>query len=94
MVAAAAKEAVMKLRSKGSKVGLFRPITINPFDTRRLKQALARVKVAHIFESSLNQLARIIKYESYGLSTPLIEHPKPAEGFTSDEIISQISRTM
>lgn len=94
LVAAAAKEAVDIMRSENKKIGLFRPVTIHPFDTRKLRQVLPKVKIAHIFESSLSQLSRIVKYEAYGLSTPIIEHPKPAEGFTIDEIINQIERTL
>lgn len=92
LAAAAAKEAVNIMRSDNKKVGLFRPITVNPFDTRKLRQLLLKVKIAHIFESSLSQFSRIIKYEAYGLDTPIIEHPKPAEGFTANEIINQIER--
>lgn len=94
LVAAAAKEAVNKMRLENKKVGLFRPITVHPFDTRALRHLLPKVKIAHIFESSLNQFSRIIKYEAYGLETPIIEHPKPAEGFTADEIINQIERSL
>jgi len=92
IVAAAAKEAVHIMRSENKKVGLFRPITVNPLDTRKLRQILPKVKIAHIFESSLSQFSRIIKYEAYGLNTPIIEHPKPAEGITSEEIINQMER--
>lgn len=94
LVAAAAKEAVNKLRQENKRIGLFRPITVNPFDTRALRQLLPKVKVAHIFESSLNQLSKIVKYETYGINTPIIEHLKPAEGITADEIISQIERIL
>lgn len=92
LVAAAAKEAVNMMRLENKKVGLFRPITINPIDTRKLRQLLPKIKVVHIFESSLSQFSRIVKYEAYGLDTPIIEHPKPAEEFTAQEIINQVER--
>jgi 2-oxoglutarate ferredoxin oxidoreductase subunit alpha len=92
LVAAAAKEAVNMMRLENKKVGLFRPITINPIDTRKLRQLLPKIKVVHIFESSLSQFSRIVKYEAYGLDTPIIEHPKPAEEFTAQEIINLVER--
>jgi len=92
LVAAAAKEAVDQMRSENKRVGLFRPITLNPFDTRALRNLLNKVKVAHLFESSRNQFAHIVKYEAYGIKTPIIEHSKPAEGITAEEIVSAMER--
>lgn len=92
LVAAAAKEAVDNLRLENKKIGLFRPITLNPFDTRALRNLLNRVKVAHLFESSRNQFAHIVKYEAYGSNTPIIDHSKPAEGITAEEIVSAMER--
>lgn len=94
IVSGAAKEAVDILRKENKKIGLFRPITLNPLDNYNLKKSLKGVKRAYLFESSLNQLSHIIKYESYGLETPIIEFPKPARGFTADEIIKNVSRNM
>lgn len=92
LVAAAAREAVDRLRAENKRVGLLRPITLNPFDTRTLRNYLRKVKIAHLFESSRNQLAHIVKYEAYGTNTPIIEHSKPAEGFTAEEIIGDMER--
>jgi 2-oxoglutarate ferredoxin oxidoreductase subunit alpha len=94
IVSEAAKEAVDLLRAENYKIGLFRPVTLNPLDNYNLRKILRRVKKAYLFESSLNQLSRIIKYESYGIATPIIEFSKPAEGFTSDEIVKNITRVM
>lgn len=94
IVSGAAKEAVDILRKQNNKIGLFRPITLNPLDNYNLKKSLKSVKKAYLFESSLNQLSHIIKYEAYGIDTPIIEFPKPARGYTSDEIIKNVSRNL
>ncbi len=90
LVAAAAKEAVIELRSLGVKAGLYRPITIHPIDKKALLSAKRNAKKIHLFESSKDQFSRIIKYELYGESTPIIEHSKPAEAISSDEIIRAV----
>jgi len=90
LVAAAAKDAVAELRQKNIKAGLWRPITLNPLDAPSLKKAVVGVKRIYIFESSLNQFARIIKYELFGLNVEIKEIGKPAEGFTAEEIMTQV----
>lgn len=94
IVSGAAKEAIDIMRKENNKIGLFRPITLNPIDNYNLRKNLKKVKKAYLFESSLNQLSHIIKYESYGLNTPIIEFPKPARGYTSNEIIKSVSRNL
>lgn len=94
IVSEAAIEAVDILRQKNYKVGLFRPITLNPIDEYNLRKILRKIKKAYLFESSLNQFSHLIKYEAYGISTPIIEFSKPAEGFTSEEIVKSITRVM
>jgi len=90
LVAAAAKEAIDKLRQEKIKIGLFRPITINPIDNAGLKKAALNANKIYIIESSLNQFSRIIKYELAGLENNFIEISKPAEGFTPEEIMKAI----
>ncbi len=89
-VADAAKDAVFLLRSKGKKVGLIRPITLNPLDPK-ISKAVAGKKV-YIVESSLNQLSRIIKYELSGTKVNIVEIAKPAVSFTALEIARLISQ--
>ena len=94
-VADAAKDAVDNLRKRGKKIGLFRPITVHPIAKNKLVNLLKKVKKAYIFESSLNQFSRIIKYETQEINIPIHEITKPALSFTSEEIeknIMQASR--
>lgn len=90
LVASAAKGAVDMMRKDKKKVGLFRPITLHPFDTKSLLSALDGVKKIVIVESSLNQLARIVKYELAGMKLDISEVSKPAQGFTPEEIINRL----
>ena len=90
-VAEAAKGAISILRNHGRKIGLFRPITIHPLDTGKLIKTIAKAKKVYIVESSLNQLARIVKYETAGMRANFIEVSKPAESFSAEEIAKKIS---
>jgi 2-oxoglutarate ferredoxin oxidoreductase subunit alpha len=92
LVAAAAKDAIEVLRKDGMKIGLWRPITINPIDKKDLKKVAQKAKKIYIFESSLNQFSRIVKYELSGLKLDIEEITKPAEGFTADEIINALRK--
>ena len=89
-VAQNAKEAVDIFRASGRKVGLFRPVTLNPFDSERLKKIANTVKKIYIVESSLNQLSHIVKYEIYDAKAQMVEISKPAVGFSSNEICKLI----
>lgn len=90
-VADAVKDAIDIMKKSGIKIGLFRPITLNPFDTAKLRPIANKVSKIYIIESSLNQLSRIVKYELSGISTPVIEISKPAVSFTAEEIVKLIA---
>lgn len=83
-------EAIDIFRASGRKIGLFRPITLNPFDSDRLRKIANKVKKIYIVESSLNQLSRIVKYEIFSSNVPIVEITKPAVGFSSNEICKLI----
>ena len=89
-VADAAKDAVDILRSHRRKIGLFRPITVHPIASVALRKAVAKTKRVFVVESSLDQLSRIVKYETSGLKTPIVEISKPAESFSAEEIVKKI----
>lgn len=54
-VARGAKEAIVNLRKEGIKVGLFKPITLFPVPTKRLKEISSRFKNILICELNLGQ---------------------------------------
>jgi len=91
-VADACKDAVDILRPK-NKIGLIRPITLNPFSPE-IKLLAKKFKKIYIIESSLNQFSHIVKYELYGNNSKIVEFSKPAESFTSSEIVDFIRGTV
>lgn len=86
IVGAAAKQAAVELRRQDKKVGLFRPVTLNPFPRQELNRLAGRVKKMVVVESSLGQLERLVKSN---LESPVkIEHYlRPAMGIEVEEIV-------
>ena len=91
IVGSAAKIAVDKLREKGLKIGLFRPITLRPFPVIEAAKTLDKVEKIFVIESALGQLSSLFKDELYDLSIPLVEINKPGVGFTPSEIVGIIN---
>lgn len=91
-VAEACKEAIDRMRDDKIKIGMFRAISIHPFDGKNLLKVLKGIKRSFVVESSLNQFSRIVKYETYGSAVPMVEVSRPAEGFTPDDVIKEISK--
>lgn len=95
IVAVAAKEALVQLRRQGYKVGLFRPVTLRPFDKVVLDKAVGNEKVKQVIivESSYGQLARLVKDAlDTTLGKPFEYIQYPALGIEVDEMISQIKK--
>lgn len=90
IVGAAAKEAVRTLRKEKKKVGLFRPITINPFPGKEARKLMKKVKEVWVVESAANQINKILKEHLYGLSVPIRQYGRPALGITPEEIVNLI----
>jgi len=92
IVAAAAKDAIDVLRKEKVSLGLFRPITLNPFDHPSLLRAVKNATRVLIFESSLDQLSYIVKYNLSGSKIRIIENAKPALAFTAGEIVTTVRK--
>lgn len=90
LVAEIAKDSVDLLRKKGRKIGLFRPITLNPLDGIALNKIVYGKKRIFIIESSKNQFSRIIKYELAGKNVSFYELSKPAQCFSAEEILNKV----
>ncbi|MFA6493234.1 MAG: ferredoxin oxidoreductase [Patescibacteria group bacterium] len=91
IVAAAAKLAVDSLRNEGKKVGLFRPITLNPFPKESAINAASKKKSILVAESSLGQFERMVKSNIYPIDTQIFTLEKPAVGIMPEEIIEKIN---
>ncbi len=92
LVAEACREAVDILRKDKKSVGLFRAITLHPFDNLALNKAIKGIKKIFVVESSLNQFARVVKYELYPNTVPIVEISRPAQGFTPFELSESIKK--
>jgi len=91
IVGAAAKQSVDELRQQGKKVGLFRPITLRPFPTRKLNEILSQVKKVVVVESAMGQLARLVKDEmDPNLSIEFEYLQYPALGIEPEMIIKHL----
>jgi 2-oxoglutarate ferredoxin oxidoreductase subunit alpha len=87
----AAKVAVAKLRKQGLKVGLFRPITMRPFDSARAIKSIKKAKKILVVESSAGHFGRIVRETLSGFSdAEFIRLYKPAEGITVEDITEKV----
>lgn len=90
IVGAAAKIAVDQLRANGVQVGLFRPITLNPFPEIPARQVMPGKKALLIAESSLGQFERLVKNNLYGETVPIHTLLRPAMGISVEEIMEKL----
>ena len=87
----AAKVAVAKLRKERKKVGLFRPITMRPFDTAAAIRAASKAKKILIVESSAGHFGRIVRETLAGNThSEFSRLYKPAEGITVEDIMDKV----
>lgn len=89
-VAISSKSAVDLLKTDGHKVGLFRPITLNPFPSETLQSIIHDKKLIVVIESSLGQFERLVKENIYGSNVPIVSIGKPALGINPEEIVEKI----
>lgn len=89
IISGAAREAVNILREKKREVGLFRPITLRPFDYVSLSRLAADAEEMLIAESSYGHLERLVKAGLYGL-TKIKVLQKPVESISAEEIIRHL----
>jgi 2-oxoglutarate ferredoxin oxidoreductase subunit alpha len=90
IISLSALEAVETLRNKGVKVGLFRPITLNPFPTKALNIMLKKCKKILVAESSNGHFYRLVK-ASLNLQKNIHTLFKPVMDISSEEIIHKIN---
>lgn len=61
-----AKHAIQKLRSEGAKIGMFRPVTLNPFPTEALAAAAQGKKAVICFELNLGAMIHDVRSAVFG----------------------------
>lgn len=88
----AAKVAVTKLRKQGIKVGLFRPITMRPFDSAAAIKAASKASKILVAESSAGHFGRIVRETLAGNSdAEFVRLYKPAQGITVEDIMDKVA---
>jgi 2-oxoglutarate ferredoxin oxidoreductase subunit alpha len=92
-IAASAKIAVDELNDK-YQIGLFRPITLRPFNNDEINEYAQKAKKVFVIESSNGQFEAPIKNAIYGLPTPVSHLLKPALGITPKNIINFIEKDL
>ncbi|MFA6486560.1 MAG: transketolase C-terminal domain-containing protein [Candidatus Magasanikbacteria bacterium] len=87
IVGASAVKAVKNLRAQKIKAGLFRPITLQPFDNHNFDRLAQKARCILVVESSLGQLARIARFEmAPEIATPMKYLQSPAQGIEPEQI--------
>lgn len=94
IIAVSAKQAVDALRSENKKVGLFRPITLNPFPKETAQSIIENKKMIIVVESSMGQFTEIVKANIYGSTVPVRKIAHPAQGINPDEIYDKITEIL
>lgn len=89
IVAAAAKQAIADSRHKN--IGLFRPITLNPFPAKALRKFAENKKRITIIESSNGQMGRMAKEALFGLNIEIKENYRMGMGFYPEEIVKLLN---
>lgn len=90
IVSRSAMTAIDELRSKGIKVGLFRPVTVRPLAVAPLRKAVSRAKQVLFAESANGQLARLVFEKIYGINTPYDTLYKMGVGITGDDLVQKV----
>lgn len=93
-IAVSAKCAIDALRSENKKVGLFRPITLNPFPKETAQTVIKNKKIIVVIESSLGQFTNIVKTNIYGSTVPIKKIAHPALGINPDEIYDKLNNIL
>lgn len=93
-IAISAKQAVDALRSENKKIGLFRPITLNPFPKETAQSVIKNKKMVVVIESSLGQFANMVKTNIYGSDVAVKKIAHPALGINPDEIYEKLNNIL
>jgi len=85
LIGAACEEAI-NINGLEKPVGLFRPITLQPFPQKELLKVIKNIKEIYVFESAANQLIRLVKENLYGFKIPIKHYGYPALGIEAEKI--------
>ena len=84
------KAAMRVLRDKGLKVGIFRPITLSPFPTKRIHELASQGKDFVVVEMNMGQMYKDVKSAIEGKSEVSLINRPCGEWLSVEEIVSAI----
>ncbi|EAL4711723.1 2-oxoacid:acceptor oxidoreductase subunit alpha [Campylobacter lari] len=92
-VARSAKEAILRLREEGLKVGLFRPITLYPVAEKKIAQVVSKFEKVMVSELNMGQyleeIQRVSKRDDF-----VSLHRANGRPITPSEIIAKVKENM
>lgn len=88
------KAAVKVLRSEGIKAGYIRPITLNPFPTKRINEIASQGKDFVVIEMNMGQMFKDVKYAINGQSNVELVNRPCGEWLSVEEIVSSVKSIM
>ena len=92
-VSRAAKDAILRLREQGIKVGLFRPITLYPLNDKKIEEVVNKFKKVLVCELNMGQyleeIQRVCKRDD--LLTLLRANGRP---LTPSEIMAKVKENI
>ena len=90
IVARICRDVILKLRAKGIKIGMIRPVTLWPFPEKIIGEIAGKLKYISVIEMNLGQMVEDVRLAVNG-KCPVEFFGKPGGAiFTVDEIISKI----
>jgi 2-oxoisovalerate ferredoxin oxidoreductase alpha subunit len=87
-----ARATVDEARKQGRRIGLFRPISLFPFPTKRLSELTAKVKGALVVELSYGQLMEDVRLAANGKTTVRLLSRAGGMIPTEEEVITAINK--
>ena len=88
------KAAVKVLRSEGIKAGYIRPITLNPFPTKKISEIASEGKDFIVVEMNMGQMFKDVKYAINGKSHVELVNRPCGEWLSVEEIVSSVKSIM
>lgn len=87
------KAAAKRLRAKGIKAGIFRPVTLWPFPSKRLSELAERIKNITVVEMNMGQMTKDVKLAVNG-KAEVTHFGRPVGKWVNvDEIVEAVTET-
>lgn len=84
------KASMTELRKQGLKVGVFRPVTLNPFPHKRLNELAETCKNFVVVEMNMGQMVKDVKYAVAGKADVSLINRPVGQWLSVEEIITEM----